>query len=257
MLKGPKDNEYVIRNINKEERIEETLNALAFYRNNDKFIFNGSDEKLFELLSEDLTDLKEKATIFYSDRFKERRIYGATSINATISEGSGSYLDFTFNIENVNEDEYKKIIQAFKENRKFFKLKDESFIDFRDEEVRKLFNLVDSLSDDDNVKSNEIKVHKSKSIFLNECLKDNNLLFIEGKDIVKHIANKIENLAEIDYKVPKELKATLRDYQLTGFKWFKTLSHYEFGGILADEMGLGKTIQTIAFLLSEKNKKSI
>ena len=108
-----------------------------------------------------------------------------------------------------------------------------------------------------NIKSNEIKVHKSKSIFLNECLKDNNLLFIEGKDIVKHIANKIENLEEIDYKVPKELKATLRDYQLTGFKWFKTLSHYEFGGILADEMGLGKTIQTIAFLLSEKNKKSI
>ena len=257
ILKGPKDDEYVIRNIKEEEKIEETLNALSFYRNNNKFIFNGSDEKLFELLSEDLIDLKEEATIFYSDRFKERRIYGATSINATISEGSGNYLDFTFNIENVNEEEYKKIIEAFKENRKFFKLKDESFIDFRDEEVRNLFNLVDSLSEDTNIKSNEIKVHKSKSIFLNECLKDDSLLFIEGKDIVKHIANKIENLEEIDYKVPRELKATLRDYQLTGFKWFKTLSHYEFGGILADEMGLGKTVQTIAFLLSEKNKKSI
>ena len=61
-----------------------------------------------------------------------------------------------------------------------------------------------------NIKSNEIKVHKSKSIFLNECLKDNNLLFIEGKDIVKHIANKIENLAEIDYQVPKELKANFK-----------------------------------------------
>ena len=257
ILKGPKDDEYVIRNIKEEEKIEETLNALSFYRNNNKFIFNGSDEKLFELLSEDLIDLKEEATIFYSDRFKKRRIYGATSINATISEGSGNYLDFTFNIENVNEEEYKKIIEAFKENRKFFKLKDESFIDFRDEEVRNLFNLVDSLSEDTNIKSNEIKVHKSKSIFLNECLKDDSLLFIEGKDIVKHISNKIENLEEIDYKVPRELKATLRDYQLTGFKWFKTLSHYEFGGILADEMGLGKTVQTIAFLLSEKNKKSI
>ena len=32
----------------------------------------------------------------------------------------------------------------------------------------------------------------------------------------------IENLEKIDYKVPEELKATLRDYQLTGFKWFKT-----------------------------------
>ena len=31
----------------------------------------------------------------------------------------------------------------------------------------------------------------------------------------------------------------------------------QFGGILADEMGLGKTIQTIAFLLSNKDKKSI
>ena len=57
--------------------------------------------------------------------------------------------------------------------------------------------------------------------------------------------------------MPKELKATLRDYQLTGFKWFKTLSYYEFGGILADEMGLGKTLQTITFLLSELGKKSI
>ena len=257
ILKGPKEDEYVIRNINEEEKIEDILKALAFYRNNNKFIFNGSDEKLFELLSEDLGDLKEKATIFYSDRFKERKIYGANSINAKISEGSGNYLDFTFSIENVNEDEYKKIIGAFKENRKFFKLKDESFIDLRDEEVRNLFNIVDSLNEDNNIKSNEIKVHKSKSIFLNECLKDSNLLFIEGKDIVKHISNKIENLDEIDYKIPRELKATLRDYQLTGFKWFKTLSHYEFGGILADEMGLGKTIQTITFLLSEKNKKSI
>lgn len=257
ILKGPKDDEYVIRDIKEEGKIEETLNFLGFYRSDNKFIFNGSDEKIFELLSEDLRDLKEKATIFYSERFKERRIYGATSINARISEGSGNYLEFTFKIENINEDEYKKIIEAFKENRKFFKLKDESFIDLRDEEVRNLFGLVDSLSEDNNIRSSEIKVHKSKSIFLNEYLKDDGLLFVEGKDIVKHIANKIENLEEIDYKVPKELKATLRDYQLTGFKWFKTLSHYEFGGILADEMGLGKTVQTITFLLSEKNKKSI
>ncbi|MCU9812619.1 DEAD/DEAH box helicase [Paraclostridium sp. AKS81] len=61
----------------------------------------------------------------------------------------------------------------------------------------------------------------------------------------------------MDVLVPKELNASLREYQIQGFKWFKTLSHLQFGGILADEMGLGKTIQTIAFLLSQKNKKSI
>ena len=41
--------------------------------------------------------------------------------------------DIKETIDCGTEDEYKKIIQAFKENRKFFKLKDESFIDFKDE----------------------------------------------------------------------------------------------------------------------------
>ena len=45
--------------------------------------------------------------------------------------------------------------------------------------------------------------------------------------------------------------------KLKVFEFLKTLANYGFGGILADEMGLGKTIQTIAFLLSESNKKSI
>ena len=55
--------------------------------------------------------------------------------------------------------------------------------------------------------------------------------------------------------LPKNLQAELRDYQKQGFQWLKMLGHYQFGGILADEMGLGKTLQTIAFLLSEKEEK--
>ena len=220
-------------------------------------MFNGDDEKLFDLLKNDLSLLKEKATIYYSDRFKERRVYGASSLNAKISEGRGNYLEFYFNIENVNENEYKKIINAFKDNRRFFKLKDESFVDLKDKEVIKLLNLIDNLSEDSNIKSNEIKIHKSKAVFINESIKDNSLSFIHGKNIVEHISNKIESLTDINYEVPKDLKAKLRDYQLTGFNWFKTLSYYEFGGILADEMGLGKTLQTITFLLSEKGRKSV
>lgn len=50
----------------------------------------------------------------------------------------------------------------------------------------------------------------------------------------------------------------LREYQVTGFKWLKTLSNLELGGVLADDMGLGKTIQAIALLYSEKeNGKSL
>jgi len=56
-------------------------------------------------------------------------------------------------------------------------------------------------------------------------------------------------------KIPpltKELKSTLRDYQIDGLKWMHTLEECGFNGILADEMGLGKTVQALALILSRK-----
>ena len=44
----------------------------------------------------------------------------------------------------------------------------------------------------------------------------------------------------------------MRPYQLAGYEWFYFLNEYRFGGCLADDMGLGKTVQTLAFLLNEK-----
>jgi len=45
-----------------------------------------------------------------------------------------------------------------------------------------------------------------------------------------------------------ELNATLRSYQVQGFKWLDYLRQTNLGGCLADDMGLGKTIQAIALL---------
>ncbi|WP_042145710.1 MULTISPECIES: DEAD/DEAH box helicase [unclassified Pseudoalteromonas] len=52
--------------------------------------------------------------------------------------------------------------------------------------------------------------------------------------------------------IPKGLNATLRDYQKQAVNWLQFLRKHQLGGILADDMGLGKTLQTIAFLLSQK-----
>ncbi len=47
-------------------------------------------------------------------------------------------------------------------------------------------------------------------------------------------------------KIPKTIKAKLRNYQKQGVAWINTLYQQGFGGCLADDMGLGKTLQTIA-----------
>ena len=48
--------------------------------------------------------------------------------------------------------------------------------------------------------------------------------------------------------LPEGLKAELRSYQKTGFRWMFGLFKNGFGGCLADDMGLGKTLQTLALL---------
>ncbi|XP_070554306.1 uncharacterized ATP-dependent helicase YwqA-like isoform X2 [Ptychodera flava] len=55
-----------------------------------------------------------------------------------------------------------------------------------------------------------------------------------------------------DFTIPVDLNATLRDYQVNGFRWIVSNLQNGFGVILADDMGLGKTIQTIATVLHLK-----
>ncbi|MCF7730709.1 MAG: DEAD/DEAH box helicase [Akkermansiaceae bacterium] len=52
---------------------------------------------------------------------------------------------------------------------------------------------------------------------------------------------------------PAGVRATLRDYQLAGFRWMQFLATHGLHGILADDMGLGKTLQTLTHILTEKD----
>ena len=55
-------------------------------------------------------------------------------------------------------------------------------------------------------------------------------------------------------KLPESLTATLRPYQLAGFRWMVRNSSIGFGSLIADDMGLGKTVQVIAALLKFKEE---
>ena len=48
--------------------------------------------------------------------------------------------------------------------------------------------------------------------------------------------------------MPASLRATLRPYQVEGYRWLTFLYEHRMGGILADDMGLGKTVQALALL---------
>ena len=55
--------------------------------------------------------------------------------------------------------------------------------------------------------------------------------------------------AVIPAELPAGLDATLRPYQVDGFRWLSLLWDCGLGGVLADDMGLGKTLQMLAMVL--------
>ncbi|HEY3229156.1 MAG TPA: DEAD/DEAH box helicase, partial [Roseiflexaceae bacterium] len=56
---------------------------------------------------------------------------------------------------------------------------------------------------------------------------------------------------------PNGLHGLLRPYQARGFSWMAFLHRFGLGACLADDMGLGKTIETITFLLHERERLGV
>ena len=252
---GEDEGKFIIRNIEKEEEAIYRLYTYHFKKYKHKYVFKGNDEQLYDFLSKEINRLKNIGEVYYSDKFKEKKVYNRTSIKVGLGEKIGHYLEFYFNIDDISKREYKNIVKAFKENKKFYKLENGSFINLEEDETKNMFKLMEVLGF--TISLEDMKIHESKSLYINHLLTENKIPYIEGIEKTKEIANKFEQIKYIQYNIPVDLKVKLRDYQLDGFKYLKTLDYYGFGGILADEMGLGKTIQTIAFLLSKEQSKSI
>ncbi|WP_276375046.1 DEAD/DEAH box helicase [Corallococcus exercitus] len=66
----------------------------------------------------------------------------------------------------------------------------------------------------------------------------------------RRLAKRIHDAHARPVRVPRGLKAELRDYQREGFVWLARLASWGAGACLADDMGLGKTVQALALLLS-------
>ena len=190
-----------------------------------------------------------------NDEYIDENITINPNITLDISQSRNGYMSMKLNIEGVDSNEYRELFSSYKNNNRLYRMKNGAYLDLKDNDLEQAFKLIDILNiynDFDNM-----KIPNNKAIYLEKLIEEEDLSFVNGSKYVSNVVKKFDKVKSKNYEVPKDLNATLRDYQVSGFEFFKTLSDYQFGGILADEMGLGKTIQTIAFLLSNKDKKSI
>jgi hypothetical protein len=122
-------------------------------------------------------------------------------------------------------------------------LKDGSFGILPEEWIKKYSSLFKM----GKVKDESLQISKFHYTLLDELHSQ-----VDDETIRKELADKKQRLQQIgnfnEITLPSTVKASLRDYQLSGFKWMGQLEQVGWGGCLADDMGLGKTLQTLAFL---------
>lgn len=253
LIRDEKDNSF-LRDLKSEKYIEFQLERFKFIKREEDFCFIGSEEEMYELFSKGIKRLRELGEVLLSEELKEFKVLDSSLISSELKELSNFYkLKFDFGDFELRE--LRESIDAMKRGDRFYRTK-KVYLDLEDPGIVNFLNLLDDLGLE-NINDNEVYIDKSKVLYIQEKLKDRNLSFIKGGNVLQEIVGKLLNKEFKRKLVPKALNAELRPYQKEGFKWINEITDLGFGGVLADDMGLGKTLQIIAFLLSQKKSKSI
>ncbi len=197
------------------------------------------------------------------DYFKENdiEVFGFDSLNKlrynpnradfNIIASSGiDWFDVKINVQfGEQEVSLKAVQQAIQRNENYVRLGDGTLGLLPEEWLKKnalLFKM-------GNVKKDTLEVSKIHFSLLDSLFEN-----LDEQEIAQELyvkKNKLLNFEKIGKnKVPKAVKADLRDYQKSGYNWMCFLDEFAWGGCLADDMGLGKTLQVLTFLQSQIKK---
>lgn len=238
----------VLRDLKREQKIMRILEKAEFMVT-PTHLYLDDDEKIRRFIFEYLPHLEHIAEIFYSDTFKDivkkRSLKSNIRLNQQIN-----FFEVDFDIDNITYPEFRKILESYHLKRHYYRLKDGSFLALDDAETIKTLQMAEDLNiDKDSFQKGHLMLPLNRAFYFNDHFQNQLSKDEAFHNFMRQFSSSVPDLIEI----PKNLNGTLRDYQIIGYHWLKTLAYYHLGGILADDMGLGKTLQTITYILDFQN----
>lgn len=218
-----------------------------------------NEEAIYNFLTNDIEIYMQSFEVLATEEFKQKEIKKPKILSLGVRI-ENNLLTVDFNKMDFDSKELIEILQKYKLKKKFYRLKDGSFLDLQDSEDLDFMNNITENLDVDykELEKGEIKLPIYRSLYLDKLLESLKGVNISKDEDYKRMVNNInfEHVSD-EIETPKNLKVNLRQYQKIGFKWLKNLDDYGLGGILADDMGLGKTVQLLALISNykENNKE--
>lgn len=212
-----------------------------------------NDDEAYSLYHDGVDELLKLGEIQCTDRFQGRSLH-SVAVKVGVSLES-DLLDLEISSTDVTRKELAEILASYRLRKKYHKLKNGDYIDLDDENLTMVMNLLDSCNaSPKDIIGDKIKIPVYRSLYLDKMLENNEELYSHRDRNFRKIVKDFATIKDSEIEVPATLESTLRNYQVYGYKWIRTLSQNGFGGILADEMGLGKTLQVITAILSYKDE---
>lgn len=241
----------LLRDGEKESRILGLMETAAIGKTESGYYMQDEDSE-FEFLHHIVPQLEKLAKIYATSAVKERLYVGhpPPRIEVDVDERT-NWLEFRFRMDGIPEADIRGVLQSLVERRRYHRLQDGALLPLDTEEFREMVRLLNEFGlPEGRSADSRFAIPIARGLHLAENADREGSGVVRLGKSIRRLLEHLRNPDHLDEPVPESLAAVLRDYQVFGYQWLKTLARYRFGGILADDMGLGKTVQSIAFLVS-------
>ena len=235
------------------KQLENNLQRFASHVEGDTAYFNPQDPMTALFLTKGLVQLNKIAQVYVSETLAKMNQKQSYDMKVGIGL-SNNLLRLDFTSTDIPMDELAQVLASYRLKKKFHRLTDGTMLALESDALQEVDDMLNLYEVDLETMQDGIIMMPSYRLFsVNEHADTNSELTFSKSELFKEVVERFQSLDKQVIEVPELYKDVLRDYQVEGYKWFRTLSEYGFGGILADDMGLGKTVQTLTVIDSMKD----
>ncbi|WP_226659039.1 SNF2 helicase associated domain-containing protein [Guptibacillus hwajinpoensis] len=240
----------IIRDIEKEEEILNLMEESGFSKTDGGYMMQNEAleyEFLYHTVPKLESILKLYATTAVRNRLVRKKHYPKINVKLKKRERT-NWLEFKFDMDGISDNQVREILAALEEKRKYYRLRNGSLLSLETKEMEEMHEFLTNVPPQEPFEP-YFSVPVTKSASLMGTIETNSMF--QADESFRAFLDTLRHPDPEAFQVPTSLEHVLRDYQVEGYQWMKTLASYGFGGVLADDMGLGKTLQSLTFIVSE------
>ncbi len=250
----PRTGKLRLRDAAAERQVLDALGGAGFYVRKGRVYLTGQDA-IYDFVSGGVQKLQGMCEVYLSRDFR-KMTPRKPLLKGRMCMSSGR-LELSFTENGEPAEEILGILEALSKHRRYFRLKDGSFLDLSG--MDEWQSLADSVYEAATLEGTEavypegdtVSLNAFRTCYLNSLLESAKLPVEVDGSVLKTVKALVDPDEE-KIQLPQGL--SLRPYQQRGFHWLMTLDKLHMGGILADDMGLGKTVQVIAMLKATRKE---